>query len=180
MCRSKRKGNQKCERNKVSLSSLLQSHNGGGLEAKVHLEVLCNLTNKTLQELRRLLVTTNLLQGDGTGAEPVRLLHATSCLQTTLEGSRCENLNENAYRRLLASGGGLSCELLPRGLATSQFASSLLGGCVKWGSVVVCSVCDGRKGKREVVAASEYWEAGRVGQPSSANDLAILEIHRRL
>jgi hypothetical protein len=49
-----------------------------------NLEVLSNLTNKTLEreftneELRRFLIPTNLTQGDGTGTEPVRLLHTTS------------------------------------------------------------------------------------------------------
>ena len=53
-----------------------------------YLEVLSNLANKTLEreftdeELRRLLVPTNLTQRDGTRAEPVGLLNATSgCLK---------------------------------------------------------------------------------------------------
>jgi hypothetical protein len=100
---------------------------------KVRLEVLGDLTDETLegqlpdQELRRLLVPTDLSQSDGTGAEPVRLLHATSCLQTQLENRSTRKPKENAYRRLLASGGGLGSELLPRGLATGRFTSSLLG-----------------------------------------------------
>ena len=90
------------EGDKVSLSGLLQSHDGRGLEAEVglggmsdhgmgkdtkriaHLEVLSNLTNKTLEgelpdeELRRLLVATNLTESDGTGPEAMRLLDTTS------------------------------------------------------------------------------------------------------
>jgi hypothetical protein len=48
------------------------------------LEVLCDLTDKTLEgkladeELRRLLVATNLSESDGTRPEAVRLLHTTS------------------------------------------------------------------------------------------------------
>jgi len=50
-----------------------------------NLEVLSDLTNETLEweftdeELRRFLIPTNLTKSDGTRAEPVRLLHATSC-----------------------------------------------------------------------------------------------------
>lgn len=50
-----------------------------------YLEVLSNLTNKTLEgeladeELGGLLVATDLAKGDGTRAETVRLLYATSC-----------------------------------------------------------------------------------------------------
>lgn len=48
------------------------------------LEILCNLTHKTLErelaneQLCGLLVATDFTQGDGTGAEAVRLLD-TSC-----------------------------------------------------------------------------------------------------
>ena len=53
------------------------------LGAKTDLEVLSDLTNETLEgeladeQLGRLLVATNLAQGDGTRAEAVRLLHTT-------------------------------------------------------------------------------------------------------
>jgi histone H3 len=56
------------------------------LETQVCLEVLGNLTDKTLerelpdQELGRLLVTTDFSQSDGTGAELMKYLHATSDL----------------------------------------------------------------------------------------------------
>ena len=49
-----------------------------------HLEVLSDLTNKPLEgqladeELRRLLVATNLAKSDGTRAEAMGLLHTTS------------------------------------------------------------------------------------------------------
>ena len=35
--------------NEVSLGSLLKGEDSGGLEAKIRLEVLCNLTNETLE-----------------------------------------------------------------------------------------------------------------------------------
>ena len=56
--------------------------------AATYLEVLSDLTNKTLEreftdeELRRFLVPTNLAQRDGTRTEPMWLLNATSgCLK---------------------------------------------------------------------------------------------------
>ena len=54
-------------------------------KTKAYLEVLSDLTNKTLEgelpdeELRRLLVATNFTKSDGTRAEAVRLLHTTGC-----------------------------------------------------------------------------------------------------
>jgi histone H3 len=74
------------EGDEVSLGGLLESHDGGGLETQVGLEVLSDLTNETLEgklpdeELGGLLVATNFSESDGTRAEPVRLLHATSSL----------------------------------------------------------------------------------------------------
>jgi len=68
------------ERDEVSLNGLLKSTDGGGLEAKVRLEVLSNLTDETLewelsdQELGGLLVTTDLTESDGTGLVSVGLL----------------------------------------------------------------------------------------------------------
>ena len=60
------------ERDEVGLDGLLESADGGALEAEVALEVLCNLTNQTLEreladeELSRLLVATDLTESDGT------------------------------------------------------------------------------------------------------------------
>jgi hypothetical protein len=68
------------ERDEVSLNGLLKSADGRGLEAEVRLEVLSDLTNKTLErqladeELGRLLVATDLTESDGTGLVAVRLL----------------------------------------------------------------------------------------------------------
>ena len=56
----------------VSLDGLLESTDGGGLEAEVRLEVLSDFTDETLegqladQELSALLVTTDLTKSDGT------------------------------------------------------------------------------------------------------------------
>ena len=94
------------KRDEVCLRSLLESHDGRGLEAQVrlmcicqgiaqncalsrcagmsYLEVLGNFTNKPLErelpdeEFRGLLVTTNFTEGDSTGPETMRLLHTTS------------------------------------------------------------------------------------------------------
>ena len=60
------------ERDEVGLNGLLESTDGGGLEAEVGLEVLGDLTDQTLegeladQELSGLLVATDLTQSDGT------------------------------------------------------------------------------------------------------------------
>lgn len=68
----------------LTLASLLQCQDGRRLEAKVSLEVLSNLTNKTLEgklpneELSRLLVATNFSESDCSWAETMRLLHASS------------------------------------------------------------------------------------------------------
>jgi hypothetical protein len=54
------------ESDKISLSSLLKSKYSGRLETKISLEVLCNLTDKTLEgsltdkEISRLLILSNL------------------------------------------------------------------------------------------------------------------------
>ena len=66
------------EGDEVGLNGLLQSTDGGGLEAEVRLEVLSDLTNQTLegqladQELSGLLVATDLTESDGTWRWNVR------------------------------------------------------------------------------------------------------------
>ena len=101
------------ETNEVSLGGLLKSHDGGGLESQVSLEVLGDLTNKTLegqladQELSRLLVTTDLTQSDGSGTVTVGLL------------------DSSGGRGRLASG--LGGQLLAGCLSSSRLASGLLG-----------------------------------------------------
>lgn len=60
------------ERDEVSLDGLLESTDGGRLEAEVRLEVLGDFTDETLEgklsdeELSRLLVATDLTESDGT------------------------------------------------------------------------------------------------------------------
>ena len=59
------------ERDEVGLDRLLQGADGGALEAQVRLEVLGDLAHEALEgqladeELGRLLVATDLAQGDG-------------------------------------------------------------------------------------------------------------------
>ena len=89
------------ERDEVGLNGLLESADGGRLEAEIlasvsrasgrrvqrvvtyRLEVLSDLTDKTLEgqladeELGRLLVATDFTEGDGTGPEAMGLLDTT-------------------------------------------------------------------------------------------------------
>ena len=99
--------------NEVSLRGLLEGHDGGGLETEVSLEVLGDLTHKTLerqladQELGGLLVTTDLTKSNSTRPVTVGLLHASG------------------------GGGGLAgslgSKLLPGGLASGRLTGGLLG-----------------------------------------------------
>lgn len=71
------------EGDEVRLDGLLKSTDGGRLESEIGLEVLGNLTDKTLEgelsdeELSGLLVSSNLTESDGTGLVAVRLLDTT-------------------------------------------------------------------------------------------------------
>ena len=71
------------EGDEVGLNGLLKSTDGRGLEAEIRLEVLSDLTDKTLEgqladeKLGRLLVTTDLTESDGTRLVAVRLLDTT-------------------------------------------------------------------------------------------------------
>jgi hypothetical protein len=71
------------EGDEVGLNGLLKSTDGRGLEAEIRLEVLSDLTDKTLEgqladeELGGLLVATDLTESDGTGLVAVRLLDTT-------------------------------------------------------------------------------------------------------
>ena len=71
------------EGDEVGLDGLLKSTDGGGLEAEIGLEVLGNLTNKTLEgqladeKLGGLLVAADLTESDGTRLVAVRLLDTT-------------------------------------------------------------------------------------------------------
>ena len=103
------------ESDEVSLSSLLQSQHGAGLEPQVRLEVLGNLTDQPLErqladeQLRRLLVLANLAQSDRAGPVAVGLLDATG------------------GRRGFASS--LRRQLLARSLRAEQKPSTCSNGC---------------------------------------------------
>ena len=66
----------------VGLYGLLESTDGGGLEAEVGLEVLGNLTDQTLEgeladeQLSGLLVATDFTESDGTCERTVRTMMA--------------------------------------------------------------------------------------------------------
>ena len=98
--------------NQVGLSGLLQSSDGRGLEAQISLEILSNLTNQSLerqlsqQQLSGLLVSSDLSQGHGSGAEAVRLLHSSGS-GTSLTG-------------------GLGSHGLTGSLSSGRFTSGLL------------------------------------------------------
>ena len=101
--------------NQISLTGFLESHDSRALEAEISFEVLCNLTDKTLEwqfpdeKLCALLVSTDLTESDGAWPVTVGLLDAAG------RGGR------------LASGFG--SQLLARGLASGGLASGLLGSC---------------------------------------------------
>ena len=69
--------------NEVRLRCFLKSEDGGGLEAKISLEILSDLADQTLEggltdeKLGTLLVLTNLTEGDGSGTVTMGLLHTS-------------------------------------------------------------------------------------------------------
>ena len=95
------------QRDKVGLNGFLERTDSRRLEAEVRFEVLSDFTDQTLerqladQELSRLLVTTNLTEGDSSRLIAVRLLDTAG-----------------RWRGFTRSFGR---ELLTRGLATSGF-----------------------------------------------------------
>ena len=101
------------ETDEVSLRSLLEGHDGRGLETQVSLEILSDLTDQTLegqladQELSRFLVTTDLTKSHGTGTIPMGLLDSTG-------GGG-------------ALTGSLGGQLFTGGFASGRFTGSLLG-----------------------------------------------------
>jgi len=98
--------------NQVCLARLLQGHHSRALESQVSLEVLSNLTDKTLEgqfpdeQLSRFLVSSDLPESNSSWPVSVRLLHSSSSWGT------------------LASS--LSRQLLPWRLSSGRFASGLL------------------------------------------------------
>ena len=101
------------ETDEVSLRRLLKGHDGRALEAEVSLEVLGDLTDKTLEgeladeKLSGLLVSSDLTESHGTGPVTMGLLDAT--------GGRG------------GFTGSLGSQLLPRRLSSSGFTGGLLG-----------------------------------------------------
>ena len=101
------------ETNKVSLTSLLESHDSRGLESKVSLEVLGNFSHQTLEwqfsdeELSGLLVTSDLTESNSSWPVSVGLLDTS--------GGR---------GRFTGSLGG---QLLPGSLSSSGLTGGLLG-----------------------------------------------------
>ena len=98
--------------NQVSFAGFLKGHHGTALETQIRLEILCDLTDKTLegqlsdQKLGRLLVTSDFSKSNGTRSVSVRLLDASSC------------------RGRFASG--LGGQLLAGSLSSGRLAGSLL------------------------------------------------------
>ncbi len=103
------------ETNKVSLTSLLQGHDSGALEAQVSLEVLGNLTHQTLEgqladeKLSALLVAADLTKSHSSRPVPVGLLHSSG-----------------GWGTLASSLGG---QLFAGSLSSRGLTSSLLGSC---------------------------------------------------
>jgi hypothetical protein len=99
--------------NKVSLGGLLKGKDGRSLETQVTLEILGDLTDKTLEgkladeQVGGLLVTTDLTESDGSGAVTVGLLDTSG------------------------GGGGLTSglggELLTGSLSSGRLTGGLLG-----------------------------------------------------
>jgi len=124
---------------KVGLGGFLESKNSRRLEAEFGLEILRNLTDKTLegrladQEFGGFLVLADLAEGDSSGA-------VTVGLQLEIKKSECWVKLHEEYNYWISatylldassSGSGLARslgrELLARGLASGGFTSGLLG-----------------------------------------------------
>ena len=92
--------------NQVSLSSFLEGQDGRSLESKITLEILGNLTDKSLErklsdeEVGTLLVTTDLTKSDGSGSVSVRLLDSSGG-----GGRLTGSLGGKLLARCLSSGG---------------------------------------------------------------------------
>ena len=99
----------------VGLGGFLEGKNGGSLESEVRLEVLCDLSHKSLEgklsdeKIRGLLVTSDLTKSDGSRSVSVRLLH------TSGGGGRfTRSLGGELFTGSFSSGG-FSCGLLGTG-----------------------------------------------------------------
>ena len=101
--------------NQVSLSSFLEGQHGRALESKIGLEVLGDLTDKTLEgqladeKVGGLLVTTDLTESDRSGTVTMGLLDSTG------GGSRLTGSLGGELLTGSLSSGGLACGLLGTG-----------------------------------------------------------------
>ena len=101
--------------NQVGLSGLLEGKDGRALEAEISLEVLGDLTDKSLEreladeELSALLVTSDLTKSDSSRSVSVGLLDTSSS-----RGGFAGSLSGELLARSLSSGG-LACGLLGTG-----------------------------------------------------------------
>lgn len=90
------------EGDEVSLSSLLEGKDGGGLESEVRLELLGNLSDESLErklsdeELSGLLVSSDLSESDCSWSISVGLLH-TSGLGGGLSGGLGANVLSGSF-----------------------------------------------------------------------------------
>jgi hypothetical protein len=103
------------ETNEVSLGGFLEGQDGRSLEPKIRLEVLGDLTDKTLEgqladeKVGRLLVPTDLAKSDGSGSVSVGLLDSSG------GGGRLAGSLGGELLTGSLSSGGLSCGLLGTG-----------------------------------------------------------------
>ena len=108
------------ETDEVCLRGLLKGEHSRALEAKVCLEILSDFTDQALegqladQQLRALLVATDLTKGDSSWSESVGLLDSTSSGRGLAGSFRCELLS-----------GSLSTGGLTSGLLSSSHGSSI-------------------------------------------------------
>ena len=137
------------ERYEVRFRGFLESHHCRGLEAEIrlrrristrcqileeevtNLEVLRDFTDKTLEgeladeELRRLLVPTDLAECDGTRPEAMRLLHTASCSLSRVMGKLvvCAKCVESEWK----------CGLQQRSCAPGTWQRAACGApCHRW------------------------------------------------
>ena len=100
------------EANEVRLSRLLEREHRGALEAQVRLELLRNLADEALerkladQQLRRLLVATDLTKRDRAGAVAVRLLDTSRRRGALARRLRGELLAGRPANGVTERGGG--------------------------------------------------------------------------
>ena len=121
------------ETNEVGLGGFLEGQDGRSLEAEIGLEVLGDLTDKTLEgqladeKVGRLLVTADLTKSDGSRSVSVGLL------DTSGGGGRLAGRLGGELLSGSLSSGGLSGGLLGSGHVDSCFESDPNGICESTG-----------------------------------------------